>query len=87
MRTTMAMSVATTAMTRQIFPKRSEFHQVDILGYRFAMSLKGPDAGQIQFMQRPTADTTDDNGIDLMPAKPCNRIAGTMLMNLVAVGY
>ena len=49
------------------------------------MGLKGPYPGHIQLIQRPAADATDNNGINVMPAKPSHRITGTMLMNLIAV--
>ena len=81
----MIMAVTATGVAGQIFLKCADLHQGDILRDCTALSLKCPYTGRIELMQRPSADTTHNNGIDMMPAKSCNGIACTVLMNLIAV--
>ena len=49
------------------------------------MSLKCPYAGHIQLVKRPAANAADNNGVNMMAAKPRNRVTCAMLMELVAV--
>ena len=81
----MAMTAA--GMPRHIFLKRPDFQHVDIFRNGPCLSLKCPDTRSVQLMQRPAADTANDNRIHVVPAEACNRIARAVLMNLVAVAY
>ena len=81
----MSMAATTTGVAGQIFLKCADLHQGDILRDCTALSHKSPYTGRIDLMQRPPADTAHNNGIDMMPAKSCDGIACTVLMNLIAV--
>jgi hypothetical protein len=49
--------------------------------------LKHTHAGAIELLQRPAANAANHNGIDPMPVKTRHRVAGTMLMDAIAVVY
>ncbi len=49
------------------------------------LCLKYAHAGAGEFVQRPATDAANHNGVHLMAGKTGDRIASSMLVNLVAV--
>ena len=81
------MTVAMTAagMARHIFRQSIYPKERNVFGNCSFLRLKYPHTGSVQLVQRSAANASNNYCIHLMTAKPRYRIAGPMLMDLVAV--
>ena len=79
------MAMAATGMARHIFRQPIGLKERNILSNGTFLCLKHTHARTIELLQRPAANASNNDCINLMPAEPGNRIACAVLMNFVAV--
>lgn len=81
----MAVTMSATGMARHVFWQTVCLEECNVLGNRAAGGFKNPHSGIGEFLQRTAANAPHYDCIHLMTTQTRYRVAGAMLMNLIAV--
>lgn len=81
----MAVSMAAAGMARHIFSQTIRLKKCKIFGNGSLLRLKYAHPNAIELVQRAAANATNYDCIHPLATEPRNRIAGPVLMDLVAV--